>query len=534
MANCITPSPAVIDCNNLCNLCNFMKHVLPTSIDDELSMLELYNKMVKWAEVAIQFDEQICAEWDSFQTKFDANIEDTVRDILNQWLLDGTITDIINNAFTFPSLSSELLNGGKKLLILGDSIANGYGWWTSNKTDENDGIFAIWRKKYPNNVYVNIAVNQTTLAINTDSKPTISQQLTQITESDYDYAFLICGINDQSLAVNNKIKFGVMETSYQNPIENDYTTTIRALISTINFLRSHALNVIYIIPPTSFFNVDMSLDLFKTLAYTASRHGAITINMQNIYFDYFSDYGKKMLHDQVHPNKAGYTAMEQYLINYKQFMQNNMLRGKCVYTVGAFDVSSLEKVILSCLSFVKNNQEQFNETIISNDFIVLAEQSPRFGVFCHVNHIYGGNKEFIFRFTNLNNTEIIIQWNKTLNRPIFMGISSHSCQWAMSGDVNSISDISIPGDYILLPKNDVELLVTKIGFNNSGVGVWCHCDITVTQNVYESNETIGIQKSFKLAQRTSNIFAIYTITLGYEDGEWTSAEQICKYEGTII
>src|SRR5699024_2477484 len=136
------------------------------------------------------------------------------------------------------------------------------------------------------------------------------------------------------------------------------------------------------------------------------------------YFDYFSDYGKKMLHDQVHPNKAGYTAMEQYLINYKQFMQNNMLRGKCIYTVGEFDASSLEKVILSCLSFVKNNQEQFNETIISNDFIVLAEQSPRFGVFCHVNYFYGGNKEFIFRITDLNNTEIMIQWNKILNRPI--------------------------------------------------------------------------------------------------------------------
>ena len=95
MANCITPSPTVIECNNLCNLCNFMKRVLPTSIDDELSDLELFNKMVKWAKLAIQFDEQICAEWNAFQTKFEANIEDTVRDILNQWILDGTLTDII-------------------------------------------------------------------------------------------------------------------------------------------------------------------------------------------------------------------------------------------------------------------------------------------------------------------------------------------------------------------------------------------------------------------------------------------------------
>lgn len=499
-----------------------------------LSTDQNISNMCNILDKLICFDKQLCLTWNEFESEFNTNLNETINNILNQWLKDGTIKDIINNAFTFPSLSSELLNGGKKLLILGDSIANGYGWWTSDKTDKNDGIFAIWRKKYPNNTYKNIAVNQTTLAINTDGKPTISQQLAQITESDYDYAFLICGINDQTLATKNKVKFGVMETSYQNPIENDYTTTLRALISTINVLHSCASNVVYIIPPTTYYNVDMSFDLFNTLAYTASRHGAITINMQNIYFDYSSDYGKKMLHDSVHPNKAGYAAMEQYLINYKQFMQNNMLRGKCVYTVGDFDVSSLEKVILSCLSFVKNNQEQFNGTIISDDFIVLDEKSPRFGVFCHVNYFYGGNKEFIFRISDLNNTEIMIQWNKTLNRAIFMGVNSHSCQWSMSGGVNSINDISIPGDYILLPQNDVELLVTKIGFNNSGVGVWCHCDITVTQNVYESNETIGIQKSFKLTQRTSNIFAIYTITLGYEDGEWTSTEQICKYEGSII
>lgn len=107
MANCMTPSPTVIDCNNLCNLCNFMKRVLPTSIDDELSELELFNKMVKWAKVAIQFDEQICAEWDSFQTKFDANIEDTVRDILNQWVLDGTLSDIINEEI-FGELNNKI------------------------------------------------------------------------------------------------------------------------------------------------------------------------------------------------------------------------------------------------------------------------------------------------------------------------------------------------------------------------------------------------------------------------------------------
>lgn len=100
-------SPTNIDTTNLVSLCCYMRRVLPMCIDDELSMLELYNKMICWAKYATEFDETIAKEWDDFKNAFDADLSNTITDILNQWLADGTLSSMIS-VFVIDTMDNAL------------------------------------------------------------------------------------------------------------------------------------------------------------------------------------------------------------------------------------------------------------------------------------------------------------------------------------------------------------------------------------------------------------------------------------------
>lgn len=107
------------------------------STDQNISnMCDILNRL-------ICFDKQLCAAWKDFEEKFDANIEDTVREILNQWVIDGTLTDIITQVL--QSVVNVVLlgvdNTGNK--DVGDLITNILNEYTGRRIYFPAGTYKI-------------------------------------------------------------------------------------------------------------------------------------------------------------------------------------------------------------------------------------------------------------------------------------------------------------------------------------------------------------------------------------------------------
>lgn len=515
MANCITPSQRVIDCNNLCNLCNFMKRVLPTAIDEELSELELFNKMVKWAKVAIQFDEQICAEWDSFQTKFDANIEDTVRDILNQWLLDGTLKDIIQNdifnELNVDSMHKKLSSGGQRIVFIGDSIANGWGWWnnTTEMTDENRGLYSIMKKKYPNNSYEIYAKNSACLSSLISSDNNIQQQLLQISDNPT-MCFIICGINDINATFQhrntNLNNFGLDINLFGTYISEKFDTTINALCSTISYVKSLNVNcdVYYIIPPTSLSNIDFYLKAFNHLIYYAQNYGAKIVDGRSIIKNIKMPYNSSFLYDQIHPNEKGYNDLFNLVIQ-ADFQINQIIHKDDNLVCCSGDLYTrvdMESIINKCVNFVNTNINYFAKNYYNDDLILLLDNEISL---IHVDHTYNNNYMITFKFLTMNGVEVKILWHSVNQTAFYINSQYYNTNMSPNTVPDTLDDIVSSGDYLINPSSDK---LSDKGFNPAP---YVHVQASVCYFRTSTGE-YTMQKHFVISQRDCNFILIYNMT----------------------
>ena len=85
----------------------YCQKVLPLVYDESLSYYEVICKVAKTVNDLICFNKELCAEWEKFRDEFSTNINDTVREILNQWAIDGTLETIINDEI-FGKINADI------------------------------------------------------------------------------------------------------------------------------------------------------------------------------------------------------------------------------------------------------------------------------------------------------------------------------------------------------------------------------------------------------------------------------------------
>ncbi len=127
------------------------------------------------------------------------------------------------------------------LAVLGDSNAEGYGWWIykANKTTKNDGYCAVLRELYPNATIDNYAVSGSTLSSNTSNY--LLSQLNEMLASkkEYQHVIIQSGFNDISTLYNGtKNYIGITPLSRDLCMAiNTYDTCVNAFCSYVTAIK---------------------------------------------------------------------------------------------------------------------------------------------------------------------------------------------------------------------------------------------------------------------------------------------------------
>lgn len=129
----------------------------------------------------------------------------------------------------------------KSLAVIGDSNAEGYGWWKgdrSKKTNQNDGYCAVLRELYPNAVIDNYSVSGATLSV---SGNYLLPQLENLLNSSKQYQHIIiqAGFNDIVQKINGNENFiGITPYSRNSCLEkNSYTNCSDAFCSYVSKIK---------------------------------------------------------------------------------------------------------------------------------------------------------------------------------------------------------------------------------------------------------------------------------------------------------
>lgn len=434
---------------------------------------------------------------------------------------------IQENTSTLPILS--VLRKGGKIAFIGDSIAAGYGWNTGTKTTENDGISAVWREKFPDCTINNFAINQTNISSSVSGKPHIEDQLPNI-DSSYDMVVISCGINDIVNAASTPSIFGVSYSRYQNTTENDFSSTIKGICSVMNYIKNKNNNtvVVWILPPTSYYNTDVSRQSCETISYICQNNGSFVFNMQSMYFNYYMDFGKYYLYDQVHPNEKGYRLMADMLVNFCPLSLYNY--GNILYIPADIDRSSVHSFINSLLKLVRENIAKFEFTETRKSFMIYCNNSVL--LFLDISQIEGTNVLFEFYNYGYNISRFIVEYNQTLKKAVFLGLTPNNSLYTGVGNVTSLESIVTPGDYIISASNEPSLLT--MGFTSYAY-VYAKCGITYVQWGNEGDEVRPF-KNFILTQPSNNIMVNYISFYNISDGVWSGTlnKRYTKYTGEVL
>lgn len=467
------------------------------------------------------------------------DVQDEINKKLDEMYKDGELSELITQLFSFPNLTSELKAGNKKIAFLGDSIANGYGWWTNKKTDDNDGILAIWRKKFPNNTYENHAVNRTTICSSYSDTPNLHDQITELTSNDYDYIFLICGINDISVCITteeNRQYFGIDDSYWYNQnITGDYSTTMKGLASAINELYTKCPNgkVYYIIPPTTSYNLQIYQELFNKLAYTATAYNALVVNLQSMFRNYETTEGKKYLYDQVHPNQLGYSMMETFIINAEQSTwQLTDGSTSVLITDGSISISQtyeLYDVINRIREWLNKIVPSLLKTYYADSYFVLSADG--LSMFVDIQHSYNHGYLFKIYLPDMNGLILKFVYSKTVSDTLLMGIENYNAQYTYSGGITDYGSIKTTGLYMLNPTSNPEF--TTWGFTKTPF-VQCVVDVSYYQWGEDKSYLPEIRYTF--TQTGNALMVVVTVTTRYNSitGTIDTVKNVVKYTGETV
>ena len=318
----------------------------------------------------------------------DAKIKDEVNDKLDEMATDGTLYDIINQEImgdlnnrieeinttltdeiddVNTTLTNEIQNTNNqvsalmnnysdiftnplnKFVMIGDSLADGYGWWggnINNKNEQNEGLTALLKNDYPNASINNIAVSGSTIA-NIVGHPNLQTQVNQV-PNNTTHCFIMTGINDVTFSINDKnnyIGYPKDRVLASNYLQNDYTTTCNAFESNIrNLLQKNNNMKIYLLiePTTDNDNYYLYNMCFSFLKFICDKYGVNVVDFRQMFRKYYEPYSSQYFFDKVHLNQNGYNYIYPYFRNHiRQDINDNFTElPQCLITDVDFNFES--------------------------------------------------------------------------------------------------------------------------------------------------------------------------------------------------
>ena len=318
----------------------------------------------------------------------DAKIKNEVNDKLDEMATDGTLYDIINQEImgdlnnrieeinttltdeiddVNTTLTNEIQNTNNqvsalmnnysdiftnplnKFVMIGDSLADGYGWWggnIDNKNEQNEGLTALLKNDYPNTSINNIAVSGSTIA-NIVGHPNLQTQVNQV-PNNTTHCFIMTGINDVTFSINDKnnyIGYPKDRVLAANYLQNDYTTTCNAFESNIRNLlqKNNNMKIYLLIEPTTdndnYYLYDMC---FAFLKFICDKYGVNVVDFRQMFRKYYEPYSSQYFFDKVHLNQNGYNYIYPYFRNHiRQDINDNFTElPQCLITDVDFNFES--------------------------------------------------------------------------------------------------------------------------------------------------------------------------------------------------
>ena len=185
-------------------------------------------------------------------------LKDKINEVIESFHdIQGEIEAYVNSP-EFETWLKMYINSRKmeisSLAVIGDSNAEGYGWWggnSLNKTNENDGYCAVLRELYPDATIDNYSVSGAFLR--GISGNTAKEQCDALIRSGktYEYVIIQVGMNDLQTIMNTTNNIvGYAPTSKAKAMAiSDYNTCVRSLCAIINRLRAYSAStkIIYMV-----------------------------------------------------------------------------------------------------------------------------------------------------------------------------------------------------------------------------------------------------------------------------------------------
>ena len=241
-----------------------------------------------------------------------------VKDVTARENIQTVNNTVVSGQQLYSEIDKKMIDGCK-VIIMGDSIGAGFGWWHDNipKSDTTDGFGAIIRERFPNCAVTNVAVNETTLASGMSSYPTMASQLKSAV--GYDVVIICCGINDFTLVYNKVVpinRLGTLPTLLEQP-GADMSTSYNAFAYYITAVRSQNPNaeILYFIPGTSAISDYMlTYAHYDNLKRICQFMGVRVFNADNHIPRY--ECFPSLYFDRTHYNEAGYRHMGDQFIDF--------------------------------------------------------------------------------------------------------------------------------------------------------------------------------------------------------------------------
>lgn len=386
----------------------------------------------------------------------ESQLQENVKEIIQGWIDDGTFEGIVLDSLAKSSLNftSALLEGGKTIVMLGDSIAEGYGWWGGNKedkTNENDGIFALWRKQYPNNTYANLSVSGATLAT-ISGYQNIASQIANIPSSP-DYIFIWGGINDVTVSVSAKENYvGEVPLSLDSTNVSLQTTACNALLYILTQILSAYpdAQIFYITPPTADYNVPAYQNSYEKYKQCCGLVGVPVIDTYSVYPQWTVSSRQNLNFNRIHPGELGYKYLEKVIkksADSEYVQTDKKLYNKIVNVNANFEnMNSTDHrtAINAISSMITNNIDLFMYYV--NEKLIVTESFNLFG-FLEIKHLH--NRDYLFTYTqDVLGKEYNLLYNGTTVTEIMHFAKNKA---PATGDPISIFDLDGVGAYTTYP-----------------------------------------------------------------------------------